>query len=125
MPQTFFLDKYKNVVHYYKHGLPAELSEELSSRCEKCLDLLKLTNAHRKLIQPFSVYGYDLFHAGSTSSKFGVAIGVPVNFAYKTLDDFEKDNVQVNQKKVNLETEVGQKLAEALILPEKSILKVV
>ncbi|CAK1601013.1 unnamed protein product [Parnassius mnemosyne] len=119
MPHTFFLEKYKSVVHYYRDGQPAEIPKELSTRYERCLDLLKLTDVHRKIIQPFSVYGFDLFHAGSTNSKFGVVIGIPVNFTYKTLDDIEKDNIQVNQKTVDLNTDVGKKLAEALILPEK------
>ncbi|XP_068632770.1 transmembrane protein 177 [Battus philenor] len=119
MPHTFFLEKYKSFVHYYKNGQPAEFPKELTLRYERCLDILKLNDVHRKLIQPFSVYGYDLFHAGSTSSKFGAAIGVPVNFTYKSLQDIEKDDIQVNQKKVDWNTEIGNKLANALILPEK------
>lgn len=94
---------------------------------QKCLDLLNISETHRKFIEPFSVFGFDLFHAGkfewllylnlkiniyivylmvnilfnsyvitgSTSSRFGVVVGIPVNFTYKTLDDVEKQNVQV------------------------------
>ncbi|PZC82745.1 hypothetical protein B5X24_HaOG209843 [Helicoverpa armigera] len=118
-PQTFFLDKYKNFVHYYNNGEPALLSKELRDRCSKCLDILKIPDVHRKLVVPFSVFGFDLFHAGSKNSKFGVAIGIPVNFNYKTLADIQADDIQVNQKKVDWESEAGKKLAEALILPEK------
>lgn len=49
---------------FYSNGVPVELPKELQERCESCLNLLNLTNVHRKLISPFSVYGYDLFHAG-------------------------------------------------------------
>lgn len=31
---------------------------------QKCLDLLNISETHRKLIEPFSVFGFDLFHAG-------------------------------------------------------------
>ncbi|KPI92721.1 PREDICTED: transmembrane protein 177 [Papilio xuthus] len=119
LPQTFFLENYKEFVHYYKDGQQVGIAKELSSRYDKCLEILKLTDTHRKLIQPFSVFGFDLFHAGSTSSRFGVAIGIPVNFAYTSIDDIKKDSIQVNQKNINWESEVGKKLANALILPDK------
>lgn len=81
--------------------------------------------------------------AGSVNSKFGVAVGIPVNFTYKSFEDIEKDGIQVkkltqcsffysfyiwvltlrlfqvNQKKVDWSTEAGKKLANALLLPEK------
>ncbi|XP_038214974.1 transmembrane protein 177 isoform X2 [Zerene cesonia] len=118
-PHTFLIDKYRDFVRYYSAGKPVELSEQLQQRFNKCLDILNLSDVHKKIVKPFSVYGFDLFHAGSTSSRFGVQIGIPVNFNYKSLVDIEKDNLQVNQKRVDLTTEVGSKLSEALILPEK------
>ncbi|XP_063822565.1 transmembrane protein 177 [Ostrinia nubilalis] len=118
-PHTLLLDKYKEFVHYYQNSQPVNLSEELEDRCKSCLDILKVPEVHRKLITPFSVFGYDLFHAGSTNSKYGVAIGIPVNFSYKSLEDIEKDSIQVNLKNVDWTTEAGKKLADALILPEK------
>ncbi|CAG4948597.1 unnamed protein product [Colias eurytheme] len=118
-PHTFFIDKYRDYVRYYSAGKPVELSEPLQQRFNKCLDILNLSDVHRSIVKPFSVYGFDLFHAGSTSSKFGAQIGIPVNFNYKSHEDIEKDNVLVNQKKIELTTEAGSKLSEALILPEK------
>lgn len=55
----------------------------------------------------------------SINSRFGVAIGIPVNFNYKSLQDIEKDDIKVNQKNVDWTSETGEKLADALILPEK------
>ncbi|OWR53330.1 hypothetical protein KGM_208573 [Danaus plexippus plexippus] len=118
-PHTFLLEKYQDMVAYYQNSQPVELPKELSQKCVKCMDLLNLSDTHRKLVKPFSVFGYDLFHAGSTSSKYGVLIGIPVNFTYKSLEDVEKQDVQVNGKPLDLTTEVGKKLGEAIILPEK------
>ncbi|KAL0880884.1 hypothetical protein ABMA27_002065 [Loxostege sticticalis] len=118
-PHTLLLDRYKEFVHYYSDGQPVPLPKELEDRYKSCLEILKLPEIHRKLISPFSVYGYDLFHAGSVNSKFGVAVGIPVNFTYKSFEDIEKDGIQVNQKKVDWSTEAGKKLANALLLPEK------
>ncbi|KAI5642711.1 hypothetical protein NE865_05237 [Phthorimaea operculella] len=118
-PHTFGLEYYKDFVRFYNNGKPADLPKELSDRCQECLDILKVPDIHRKLVQPFSVFGYDLFHAGSSFSKFGMAVGIPVNFTYKSLADIQKDAIQVNLKKVDWESETGKKLADALILPEK------
>ncbi|XP_039751712.1 transmembrane protein 177 [Pararge aegeria] len=118
-PHTFFLHKYKDFVHYYNEGKPVELPSDLHNIYQKCLDLLSISETHRKLIEPFSVFGFDLFHAGSTSSRFGALVGIPVNFSYKILEDVEKQNVQVNQKNIDLKSEIGNKLGEALILPDK------
>lgn len=118
-PNTFFIEKYKSFVHYYNNGQPVPLPQQLQDRVEKCMDILNLTDTHRRLISPFSVFGYDMFHAGSVNSKFGSAIGIPINFTYKSLEDLEKDNIQVNQKSVDWTSEVGKKLADALILPER------
>ncbi|CAG9785693.1 unnamed protein product [Diatraea saccharalis] len=118
-PHSILLNKYKDIVHHYSNGKPVELPKELQERYEYCLNLINLNDVHKKLISPFSVFGYDLFYAGSTNSRFGAVIGIPVNFTYKTLQDLEKDNIQVNQKGVDWTSEIGQKLANALILPEK------
>ncbi|XP_049867976.1 transmembrane protein 177 [Pectinophora gossypiella] len=118
-PHTFLLEKYKEFVHYYRDSKPVELPKELRDRCQQCIDILQLPDAHRKLVTPFTAFGFDMFHAGSLKSKFGAAVGVPVNFTYKSFDDIQNDDIQVNMKKVNWESETGKKLADALLLPEK------
>ncbi|KAJ0175565.1 hypothetical protein K1T71_008724 [Dendrolimus kikuchii] len=118
-PHTFFLNYYKDFVQHYSNGKSVDLPKEVNDRYKKCLDLLNLSEVHRRLIVPFSVFGYDLFHAGSTNSKFGVIVGIPVNFTYKNIDDMKKDNIQVNQKNIDWSSETGIKLADALMLPEK------
>ncbi|XP_041986906.1 transmembrane protein 177 [Aricia agestis] len=118
LPNTFFIQKYKEFVHYYKNGTPVELPKELLNRYNKCLDLLNVADAHRKLIQPFSVFGFDLFHAGSTSSKFGALVGIPCNFMFKTLEDVKECNIEVNHKPIDVSMETGEKLGNALILSE-------
>ncbi|XP_060803909.1 transmembrane protein 177 [Amyelois transitella] len=118
IPHTILLDKYKEFVHYYSNGKPVELPKELQERYKQCLDILNVSEIHRKLISPFSVFGYDLFHAGSTTSKYGVAVGIPVNFTYKSMDDLKDHDIRVNQEKIDWTSEYGKKLADAIILPE-------
>ncbi|XP_026752164.1 transmembrane protein 177 [Galleria mellonella] len=118
-PHTLLLDKYKEFVHNYSNGKPVDLPKDLNEQYQKCLDILKVPEVHRKFVSPFSVFGYDLFHAGSTSSKFGGAVGIPVNFSYKSLNDLENHDIQVNLKKVDWSSPAGKKLADALILSDK------
>lgn len=118
VPNTIMLYKYKELVHHYRDSKPVELSADLKDSVQKCLDILNISNKFHKLVQPFSVIGFDLFNAGSLKSKYGAAIGIPVNFTYKSMADIEKDNVQVNLKLIDWKSEVGKKLAEALILTE-------
>ncbi|CAK1540517.1 unnamed protein product [Leptosia nina] len=118
-PHTFLIDKYREYVHHYSAGKPVDLTKQIQERYQKCLNTLNFSEVHRKLIKPFTVFGFDLFHAGSTSSRFGVLVGIPVNFNYQSLDDVANDNIQVDQKPIDLSSDVGQKLAQALILPEK------
>lgn len=119
LPHTFFLHKYKEFVHNYTDGKPDPLPRELTERYKTCLDVLKLSDVHRKLVSPFTVFGFDLFHAGSSSSKYGVAVGIPVNYTYKSVADIENADIKVNQKKIDWTSEAGQKLADSLILPER------
>lgn len=52
------------------NGQPAPLAKELHDRYSKCLDILNISDIQRKLIVPFSVFGYDLFHAGKFLFSF-------------------------------------------------------
>lgn len=53
-----------NLSLFNSNGKPVDLPTDLQHKYEKCLDLLKINTVQRKLIEPFRVYGYDLFHAG-------------------------------------------------------------
>lgn len=119
LPHTIFLEKYKEFVYNYKNGQKVELSAELEKKFNECIDILKFSDLQKKYIKPFPVFGLDLFHAGSTSSRFGAVVGIPVNFTYKSLEDIDKENLQVNLKQVDWSSEIGQQLANALILPEE------
>ncbi|KAG7306252.1 hypothetical protein JYU34_008852 [Plutella xylostella] len=118
-PHTFFIEKYKDFVHNYHNGKPVDLPLELKNRYNKCLEILKVPEHQKKLYSPFSVFGYDLFSAGSWYTRNGAIVGIPVHFTYKTLNDIKEQDIKVNQKKVDWESEAGMKLADSILLPEK------
>lgn len=51
---------------FFSAGKPVDLPKSLCDRYKKCLDILNISEIHRKLIKPFTVFGFDLFHAGES-----------------------------------------------------------
>lgn len=37
----------------------------------------------------------NIYFSGSTNSRFGAAVGIPVNFTYKSLEDIKRDEILV------------------------------
>lgn len=79
--------KYRNdnIYRNFRDGKPVHLPDKLRECYNKCLDILQFTEVHRKMISPFSVFGYDLFHAGKKNICFyGIAIVFDKNKSYQT-----------------------------------------
>lgn len=41
------------------------------------------------------VYGFDIFSAGTFFSKFGVIVGIPINFTYVDVGATDKHTIRV------------------------------
>lgn len=41
---------------------------------------------HQQYYKPFHVYGFDIVSAGYYKSKFGIIIGIPINYTFTTVD---------------------------------------
>lgn len=53
----FYIDNQRN-------GIPRLVPEKVKERLEKAFDLLQLEGYERRIIKPFTVFGFDLFQAG-------------------------------------------------------------
>lgn len=51
----------------------------------------------RQAIRFFTVYGMDLFYAGSTKTRQGAIIGIPRNYSYNSKDDIERQDIVVSR----------------------------
>ncbi|KRT81873.1 hypothetical protein AMK59_5928 [Oryctes borbonicus] len=120
MPNTFFLDNYRDVVRLYKDGLSVPLPEELKVEFDKAITLVGIGKEERKMFQPFTVFGFDTFHAGLSFSKFGSIIGIPINFTYKDIDSIDKTLIKVRHDSVPWGTEEATQLLESFILSENA-----
>lgn len=80
---------------FFRHGLPVKLTDNVMDRYNKALELLNVSEYNRKLIKPFVVFGFDMWSAGSTQSKFGGLLGIPLNFQYVDGHPIEKHDIMV------------------------------
>lgn len=116
VPHTFGLGQYKKFIQCYKNGEPVPLSTAVMTRFKEAADILQMDNYEQSIIQPFSVFGFDLFSAGSTKTRFGGILGVPNNYEYKSVDDIKHNEVRFRDKEIQWNTENGKLLEEAMVL---------
>lgn len=56
---------------------------------------LEIPEQQRELVEPFTVYGFDLYNIGSCSTPFGAKLGIPSTFYYSYQADIDRKNIQV------------------------------
>ncbi|PSN43937.1 hypothetical protein C0J52_03777 [Blattella germanica] len=83
LSHTFLLQKYKEIVQMYGLGVEVPLSSKVRKRLEDVMDDMELSQKERQYIKPFTVFGFDMFHAGCTLTRTGAIIGIPSNFNYE------------------------------------------
>lgn len=116
VPHTFGLDRYRQFMQCYRNGQPLPLSPKLIERLSKAAHLLNLDDFNKNALQPFLVYGFDIFLAGSTNSKFGAIIGIPFNFEADNFEDIKRSVVCYQGNQINWNTSAGKLLEEGLVL---------
>jgi hypothetical protein len=75
------------------------VSTNVKKRIEEVLNEMKVSEKERKYIKPFTVFGFDIFHAGCTSTRTGAIIGIPSNFSYERTSDVDKHHILVSSEK--------------------------
>ena len=66
----------------------------------------------------FTAYGQDIIHRGSTFSRFGGIIGIPVNFRYRSTEDVEKEKITLNNAAIDWDSAAGKCLLDSMVLSE-------
>ncbi|EFA10319.1 transmembrane protein 177 [Tribolium castaneum] len=120
LPQTIFLSQYEDLFHLYKHGFSVPLTEKVQKRFEKALDLLEVEHRDRHLYKPFAAYGFDIFSAGTSYSKFGVRVGIPTHFFYDDESSVDKSSIKIRDESVIWESDEGKLLLKSLVLSENA-----
>lgn len=73
------------------------LTPDVFERAKSALADIKLPEKEKQSVKFFTVYGMDLFYAGSTALKGGVIIGIPRHYSYKSKDDVERRDIIVRE----------------------------
>ncbi|XP_017467468.1 PREDICTED: transmembrane protein 177 [Rhagoletis zephyria] len=118
LPHTMCLKYYKDFVQCYQNGIPRPVPDKVKARLDKALDILQLQEYQRKIIKPFTVFGFDLFLAGSTKYRFGAALGIPVNYSYSEKEEVNRHDIRFRDQTIQWNTEAGNLLLDAIVLSE-------
>lgn len=82
------------------------------------MDDLKLPDDVRNTIKPFSVFGFDLLHAGSLNVKYGAILGIPANFT-NTAEQI-RENLQIKEEPVDWMRQDAKAFLKAVMLSENA-----
>lgn len=104
----------------YGLGIAVPLPARVKKRVEDVMDDMQISDKSRRLIKPFTVFGYDMFHAGCTQTTTGAIIGIPSNFGYDSTSDVDRAHVLVNLDQVSWGSEAGKDLLSAMVLSEEA-----
>lgn len=94
------------------------LPDKVIRRFNTALDVLKLEENDRKNVHAFTVFGQDLFHAGTTKSKFGGLVGIPSNYSYDNISQIERSDIKLKTDSIRWSSPDGERLEKALVLAE-------
>lgn len=119
LPNTVFLSGYKEVTCLYKSGIEVPVSGQVTSLLDEVMNDLGLSQLEKE-ISVYTAYGFDIFHAGSTMVTSGGILGVPINFKYSSVEEFDPTNVTVNNKPVAWSTAAGESLKQSFVLSKEA-----
>lgn len=121
LPHTYLLDRYKQVVQYYKDGEPMELDPLVQKRAYEVLQTVDLPQRKKDMVHFFPVPLLDPFFAGSTEASHGAILGLPVTFSYARKEDVQTRSLLLRgTREPAWETREGEALKKALVLSDRA-----
>ncbi|XP_076634713.1 transmembrane protein 177 [Colletes latitarsis] len=121
LPHSIGLETYRKFKAKYRMNQTEEpVKKKYKKMFEEVMDDLKLEEEEKKNLKIFNVFGYNMFNAGSTSSKYGGVIGIPMNFGYTDVNTVDKDNIFLMDKPVNWEQQAATDFLNSLILSDNA-----
>lgn len=94
------------------------MPDKIQRRVEQAVQACGCNEFERSFVGSFMAYGFDTLQIGSTKSRFGALVGVPINYTYDTTQQVDTNKIQLKGENIKWSSEHGQKLKEALVLTE-------
>lgn len=122
LPNTVFINELKDAVHYYEHGVPKKMDDEILQRAQRVLRDVKINENFKNQVHFFYVSRPEPFYAGTPESGYGAIVGIPVNFTYKEIADVPVNQLGCIDKKVKVswKTPAGKLLVESFVFSEEA-----
>lgn len=98
------------------------MNENVDKLFERVLDDLKIDEKNRKYYEPFTVTGFEVFHAGVASGYCKAIIGIPINYTYTNRLSVDPSEIRVgyDQEPLNVYHPAAENLLNSLVLSEKA-----
>ncbi|KAL0131900.1 hypothetical protein PUN28_003038 [Cardiocondyla obscurior] len=115
-PHTVLLKKYRNIMARYQLGKEVPLNSNVQQQIQKVMNDLKLPDSVKNIIKPFSVSGFELFHAGTLNAQYGAILGMPINLT-STPEEIH-ENLQIGEEPIDWTRYDAQIFMKAVMLSE-------
>jgi len=122
LPHTFCIEKYRKFLAKYKRDVEVPLHKDVEKLFNEVLDDLKVKPIIRDTYKPFTIAGFEIYHAGFTESSYGVIIGIPGHFVYKDKRFVDILDIRVGYDRTPLNPYEAStdELIESMVLSDKA-----
>ncbi|XP_003398945.1 transmembrane protein 177 [Bombus terrestris] len=123
-PQTFLLGQYRKIrARYDFENNEIPIRKDIDRRIKDVLDDINLV--YRPMIPEerikfFNVHDIEMFHAGTTYSKYGGLVGIPVNFEYNDISHINNGNISIQSASLQWDAEAIEEFYKSLVLSENA-----
>ncbi|XP_074659178.1 transmembrane protein 177-like [Tubulanus polymorphus] len=120
LPHTALIERYKSFSQLYPNGFEAKLDDHTKDLVQQVHDKILLKPEREALMKVYVCYGQDPIHAGAIGFKSGSLLGLPLNFAYTSVDQIDRKNIRLGRERtaVKWDTSAGGRFAESLIFSD-------
>ncbi|XP_043594430.1 transmembrane protein 177 [Bombus pyrosoma] len=124
LPQTSLLQQYRKIrARYDFENNEIPIRKDIERRFKEVLDDINLV--YRPMIPEerikfFNVHDIEMFHGGSTYTKYGGLVGIPVNFEYNDIGQINNGNVSIQSASLQWDAEATEEFHKSLILSENA-----
>ncbi|XP_071872406.1 transmembrane protein 177 [Bombus fervidus] len=123
-PQTFLLQQYRKIrARYDFENNEIPVRKDIQRRFKEVLDdvnVIYRPMITEERIKFFNVHDIEMFHAGTTYSKYGGLVGIPVNFEYNDINHVNNGNISIQSASFQWDAEATEEFHKSLVLSENA-----
>ncbi|XP_060815925.1 transmembrane protein 177 [Bombus pascuorum] len=122
--QTFLLQQYRKIrARYDFENNEIPVRKDIQRRFEEALDdvnVIYRPMVPEERIKFFNVHDIEMFHAGTTYSKYGGLVGIPTNFEYNDINHVNNGTISIQSASLQWDAEATEEFHKSLVLSENA-----